>query len=78
MNARLQMKLLKPEVPAPVAIRHQPLTLSPIRWGERDTALAQMVCRHIVDATPPIEIPANPITHARVRAYLRSHHIEHY
>jgi hypothetical protein len=50
-----------------------PVTLKPIAWGKRDRNLAEAVCMHLADATPPIVIPANPLKHARIKRCL--HHL---
>lgn len=60
--------------PLPAA---DPVVLAPVPWGTRDPALARMVCEHIVEATPPIVIPFNPRSHARVRGWLVTHRIHH-
>lgn len=77
MNARLQMRVLRAEPKPVVPVAHKPVTLAPIRWGQRDRALARAVCTHLVEATPPTVIPANPFTHVRMRAWLRTHSITH-
>jgi hypothetical protein len=76
MNAQLTARLLR-VVPQPATVAHKPLTLRPIQWGTPDAALARGVCRHLIEATPALVIPANPLSHARLRAWLRSNHIEH-
>lgn len=53
------------------------LVLTPIPWGKPDPKLAKSLCRLIVDATPAIVIPFNPLNHFRVRRALRSFGIHH-
>lgn len=48
-----------------------PVQLTPVPFGRPDRALGHALCQHIVDATPAIVIPFNPVTHRRVRAVLR-------
>ncbi len=54
-----------------------PLVLQPIQWGTRDRALGLGICQHIEDATPPVVVTFNPITHHRVRRVLRSLGVAH-
>lgn len=54
-------------------IQRKPVVLQPIPWGKRDRNLAEAVCVHLAEATPPIVIPANPLKHARIRRCL--HHL---
>jgi len=56
-------------------IARKPVALVRIPWGKPDPALARAVCQHIVEATPPTVIPANPITGAKLRRVLRAYHI---
>jgi hypothetical protein len=56
-------------------IARKPVVLTRIPWGKPDAATAAAVCQHIVDATPPTLIPANPVTGAKLRQVLRSFHI---
>ena len=51
--------------------------LSPIAWGQRDEKLGRVVCRHLVDANPPIAIPFNPLKDRTIRRELRRLHITH-
>lgn len=79
MNARLRLMLMKPAEPPLVAesVRHNPLVLSPVAWGKSDGVLAKMVCQSIVNATPPITLLFNPLTHNRLREWLKARGIEH-
>lgn len=79
MNARLRMKLLKPAEPEPVSepVRHKPLALAPVAWGKPDAALGKMACQSIVNATPPIVLHFNPLTHNRIRGWLKAREIHH-
>lgn len=54
-----------------------PVELKPIEWGSRDKALGRLICQHVEDATPPIEVRFNPLTHQRVRRVLRSIGVGH-
>lgn len=74
---KLALKFVPPVKETPVAIQHNPVQLVPVPWGKPDPELARAVCWHLVEATPPTLIPANPCTNAALRAFLRSHHIEH-
>ena len=47
--------------------------LRPITWGKREPALGYGVCAAIVHATPPTEIPANPLLQSRLRSWMLSH-----
>jgi hypothetical protein len=40
-------------------------------WGKRDSVLARMVFRNLVDTTPAIVIPANPLADTKLRKELR-------
>lgn len=62
---------------APESVPAKRVQLSPIPWGKRDPELGRALCRHIVDATPPIVIPVNFLTDFRVRSWLRTHGIHH-
>lgn len=44
--------------------------LRPIPWGKRDPDLGRLVCRHMVDANPPIVIPYDPFESPRLRRRL--------
>lgn len=73
MNARLQMRLLKPAstvIPVPKV----PVRLVPIPWGTPDPKTAAAVIRNMVDTTPGLEIPWN-LRDAKTRRLLHSHHI---
>lgn len=86
MNARLAARIARipaaqwkaretPDLRAvPNTMSRDPIQLRPIAWGQRDAVLAGMVCRHLVEATPPIQIAPNPLTNARIRRLLRMHH----
>lgn len=73
----MTLRLLRQEPKSAEPVPHKPVALAPIPWGKPDSALANAVCAHMVEATPPIVIPANPFTTAKVRAFLRSHHVSH-
>lgn len=75
-NPRLFVALLHDAQPKWPRVAHaHPLVLQPIAWGKPDRELARGICRHLAEATPPIVIPANPITHAALRAFLHTHSI---
>lgn len=40
-------------------------------WGKRDSVLARMVFRNLVETTPAIVIPANPLADTKLRKELR-------
>lgn len=64
--------------PPPPLVKPEPrMPLSPIQWGKPDRALGHAVCQHVADATPPIVIEFNPVTHARLCRVLRSYRIPH-
>lgn len=62
----------------PTPIVGNPVQLTPIPWGKPDRDLGRLVCRHVVDVTPPIVIPCNPFTEAKTLRTLRSHAIFHH
>lgn len=64
-----------PRKPKPERIARKPVVLTRIPWGKPDAGLGAAVCQHIVDATPPTLITANPITGVKLRQVLRSFHI---
>jgi hypothetical protein len=63
--------------PPPQRITRQPVQLQPIPWGQPDPDLARAVCWHIRDAMPDTVIPFNPVTHRKLRTYLREHGFTH-
>jgi hypothetical protein len=63
--------------PPPARVKREPMRLEPIPWGKPDPALARGVCRHIRDAMPETVIAWNPITHRKLRTYLREHGFTH-
>jgi hypothetical protein len=74
MNAVHRLTWLDPIVRVPSErVAPQRLVLAPIAWGTRDRKLAKVVCAHVIDATPPMVVPFQPLTHRRTRAFLRSH-----
>lgn len=48
------------------------VVLRPIAWGTRDKSLAEGICRHILQATPPTVIPFDPGTDRALRSALQS------
>lgn len=62
----------EPEVAEVRSLRAPPMQLKPIAWGKPDKQLARVLFGHMGDANPPIEIPFNPLTDARVRQTLKS------
>lgn len=75
MNARLQMKLVKPApTPGVERIPRKPVALTPIPWGTRDYATACAVLQNMVETTPGIHIRWAP-NHSRVERLLRSQRV---
>lgn len=78
MNARLAANVLrKPTLtlappPARKTMSRSPMALTKgPRFGKPDPVLARMVFRNLVDTTPAIVIPANPLADMKVRKELR-------
>jgi hypothetical protein len=76
---RLARSHVPPErSPAPVErIAREPVRLQPIPWGKPDPALARSLCWQIRELMPDTVIPFNPITHRKLRTYLREHGFIH-
>jgi hypothetical protein len=78
MSAVRRRHAAEPAVSPLQSVRQVPVTLSPIPWGKPDPLLGRMLCRHIADVTPSVQIPCNPFTESKTRRSLRSLHVFHY
>lgn len=54
-----------------------PVRLTPIAWGQPNPLMGQVICRHLVDANPPITLPFNPLKDRTIRKELRRLRIHH-
>lgn len=58
----------------------EPVRLQPIPWGKPDPVLARALCWQIRELMPETVIPFNPLTpltHRKLRTYLREHGFSH-